>query len=181
MQPSIEQMKNAYDEHRHLGKAAEAIGMKWQTLYWHLKRAGYPILGDKERYGSEKDRFAAKAEREFAEIVGNAVNLNKATYHSKYDFDINGLKVDVKASNLKRVSKLSKSLRWAFSLKKQEAIADFIVCMAYKDDVLFKLFLIPTEMMRYRATISIAENGTSKWEDYAISREDLKEFFEKSI
>jgi hypothetical protein len=180
-QPSIERMKEAYDKHRHLKNAAESIGMKWQTLYWHLKREGHPIQGDKERYGSESDRFAAKAEHEFAALVGNAANMNKAKYQSKYDFDINGLKVDIKASRLNLGHKLAKSRRWAFSLKRQEMLADFIVCMAYKDDVLFRLFLLPSEQVRYRSTVSIPENATSKWDDYEISTQDLKEFFEKTI
>ena len=181
MTPTIHEMKSAYDKHKHLKIAADSIGMKWQTLYWHLKKSGHPIQGDKESYGSEKDKFAATSERDFQGIIGREIkNLNTEKFQSKYDFEINGLKVDIKASRLHNGSKQSKAMRWAFSLKKQEMVADFIVCMAYKENQLFKIFLIPRESLRYRSTISISENLRSKWVDYLISEEDLKEFFQET-
>jgi hypothetical protein len=36
------------------------LGMPWQTVYWNLKKAGEPVVGDKARYGSETDRLAAR-------------------------------------------------------------------------------------------------------------------------
>ncbi len=181
MQLSIETMKAAYDKHKNLKIAASEIGMKWQTLYWHLKRWNHPIVSDKSAYGSTKDKFAARAESDFREIVPTAIDMNKEAYQNKYDFKINGLKIDVKASNLNYGVKGSKCMRWAFSIKKQEMIADFVVGMAYKDNKLFKLFLFPSEKIRFRQTITINERGSRKWSEFEISKSDLKEFFEDTI
>ena len=53
----------AYSRHMNLKLAAHELGMKWQTLYYRLKRAGVPVVGDKLRHGSDRDRLAARAER----------------------------------------------------------------------------------------------------------------------
>ena len=55
----IEQMKSAYDKHQNLKVAASELGMKWQTLYWHLKKHNHPIIGNKSKYGSPKDKLAS--------------------------------------------------------------------------------------------------------------------------
>ena len=180
MQYNIEQLKSAYDKHRNLKLAANELGVKWQTLYWHLKKANHHIVGDKSKYGSATDKFAAKAEQEFLEMVPSAIYMNTRKYQCKYDFEINGLKVDVKASNLKNMSHTSQSKRWMFSIKKQELIADFIIGMAYTNSNLNRMFLFPRESIRYRSTISIPEHG-SKWDAYEVSKEDLIYFFEKTI
>lgn len=181
MDITIQEMKNAYDKHKNLKQAASDIGMKWQTLYWYLKRENHPIVGNKSQYGSDKDRFAAKAEADFKKMIPSAIDMNKEKFQSKYDFEIHNLKVDVKASNLRTLNNPSKSSRWAFSLKKQEMIADFIVGMAYKNDELFKLFLFPSEQIRFMQSISISEHGSEKWGDYEVSKEELQEFFESTI
>lgn len=180
MQPSIETMKAAYDKHKNLKIAASEIGMKWQTLYWYLKRENYPIVGDKSAYGSAKDKFAARAESDFKRIVPMATDMNKETYQSKYDFKINGLKIDIKASNLNHGINGSKYMRWAFSLRRQEMFADFVVGMAYKNNELCKLFLFPSEQIRFRQTITISERGSKRWSEFEISDIDLKEFFERT-
>lgn len=59
--------------------------------------------------------------------------------------------------------------------------ADFIVGMAYKNNELFKLFLFPSEQVRFRQTITISERGSNKWSDYEISKEELQEFFESTV
>lgn len=181
MNITIQEMKHAYDKHKNLKLAAADIGMKWQTLYWYLKRENHPVIGSKSEYGSDKDKFAAKAESDFKKIIPSAIDMNKETYQSKYDFKINNLKVDIKASNLNRGTNDSKYMRWAFSLKKQEMFADFIVGMAYKNNKLYKLFLFPSEQVRFRQTITISERGSKKWSEFEISSDDLQEFFEKTI
>lgn len=44
MNITIQEMKSAYDKHKNLKLAADDIGMKWQTLYWYLKRENHPII-----------------------------------------------------------------------------------------------------------------------------------------
>ncbi len=151
MQPPIEQMKSVYDKHLHLKNAADELGMKWQTLYWYLQKAGHPVTGNKARYGSETDKLASRAEVDFKRLVPNTKDMNEAKYQSKYDFEIYGLKVDVKASTLKEYCKNKSLCRYSFN--------------------------VPKEHIRFMTTISIS-NGKSKWQDFEVAPKELKPFFD---
>ena len=72
---TIEEMKSSYDEFKNLKVAAEHLKMKWQTLYWNLKKVNHPIIGDKLSNGSDTDKYAAKAENDFAKMITFAKNL----------------------------------------------------------------------------------------------------------
>ncbi len=167
---------NAYDKYKNLKLAANEIGIKWQDLYVILKKEGVKVTGDKARYGSETDKLAAKGEKIFSDLVPDAKNLNKEQYQSKIDFDVFGYGVDVKTSNLNKSNSKAKSKRWAFSVKKQELIADFFVGIALEDGILDKVYLIPCEIAKHYQTISVSENG-SKWDDYLIEPNDVLGFF----
>lgn len=166
-----------YNKHLNLKIAANELGIKWQNLYIKLRKQGVPVVGDKLRYGSDKDRLAARAEIEFIKIVPFAEDQNKLKFQAKFDYLVGNEKIDIKASNLKRGCKRFEARRWAFSVKKQEFCADFIVCFAFSDDDSYKIFLIPGEFVRNYQTISISENGKSKWLDYEVSKEELFQIF----
>ena len=179
MNITLNEMKEAYLKHSNLKLAASELGMKWQTLYWHLKKNNIPIIGDKSKYGSAADRFATKSESDFMDLVPSAKNMNRSKYQSKIDFKINGLLVDLKASKLAARYKKSQSKNWAFSIKKQELIADFIVCFGYVESEIESIFLLPKEVVRFKTTISIPHNASnSKYGDYLVSKDELREFFE---
>jgi len=165
-----------YNRHKNLKLAAAELGIKWQTLYLKLRELNIPVTGDKARYGSDKDRLAARAEMEFRRLVPFAVNQNEIKFQSKFDFLVGAEKIDIKASTLKPGSARFPALRWAFSVKKQEFCADFIVCFGMIEDS-HKIFLIPGECVRNYQTISISQNGKSKWLQYEISPNELAEFF----
>ena len=55
----------AYEKHKNLKIDAQEIGIKWQTLYLRLKNQGIAVIGDKLRYGSDRDKLSAKAEAIF--------------------------------------------------------------------------------------------------------------------
>ncbi len=159
-----------YREIRNLKLVGKALGIPWQKVYVNLRKCGEPVVGDKLKYGSETDRFAARAERKFSELVPFAVSQNEIKFQSKVDFMVGNQKVDVKAANLKLN-------RWAFSLKKQESIADFFVCFAFCESGEFKTLLIPGDICRNHQTISLGNNNSSKWWDYEVSPDELSEFF----
>lgn len=169
----------AYSKHMNLKIAAKEIGVKWQTLYYRLKKQGVNVVGDKLKYGSDKDRLAAKAEEEFIKIVPFAIDQNKAKFQSKFDYLVGNQKIDIKCSTLRQGCKRFEAKRWAFSVKKQEMNADFIVCFAFKDDGDYRIFMIPGEFVRNYQTISISEKGKSKWLDYEINKTDLHDFFKE--
>lgn len=166
----------SYSRLKHLKLVGEEIGIPWQTVYVHLKKAGVSVTGDKARYGSASDRLANKAEAEFQKTIPWAKDNNKTEFQSSIDFNVDSSTVDIKASRLKFDGKLS---RWAFCVNKQRDDADFFVLYAYdeKGCGILHLFLIPGEIAREKTTISITESLNSKWADYIISSSDMVDFF----
>jgi hypothetical protein len=170
----------AYQKHMNLKLAALDLGMPWQTLYVRLKKAGVKVLGDKLRYGSDRDKLAAVAEARFLELVPFALNMNGTKYQSKYDFEAGLFKVDVKASKPHQSSAKFPSKRWSFSIKKQTLFCDFIVCFCLTSDKEVKhCLLVPSEFFSGLQTVSVSCSGSSKWLDYAVQPEGLADFFKE--
>jgi len=168
----------AYDKYKNLKLAAADIGISWNTLYSRLKKQGVPVIGDKLRYGSDRDKLSAMAESEFKRIVPNAVAMNDIRWQYKYDFTVDGYKVDVKSSMPQKKLKRYENKSWAFSLKKQTLFCDFLCCFCF--DVnrnISNILVIPKEFFIGLKTITVSCNGNSKWLDYSINEHDLSNFF----
>lgn len=168
----------AYDKHKNLKLAAADIGIKWQTLYARLKNQGVKVVGDKLKYGSDRDRLSTLAELEFLRFVPSAISMNSIKWQHKYDFEVNGHKVDVKCSMPKKLSKSSDSESWSFSFKKQSLICDFVCCFGLNNSrETEKIILVPSEFFKGLQTVSVSINGNSKWMDYEIKGDELESFF----
>lgn len=168
----------AYERHKHLGLAAQEVGIPWQTVYVHLRNADVSVTGDKARYGSDSDRLATRGEEYFKSFVPFAEDQNKKQFQPKFDFLVNGHKVDVKSSSQRKSNKAAKTLRWAFYSKKQESTADFFVLIGFTKDDPTHVWLIPGEISRKYTTISISQSASGgKWWDYAINPNHLADFF----
>lgn len=180
MESIIDRSVEAYNQHKNLKRAAIDVGIPLSTLYCYLKRAGVSVCGDKSRYGSDTDRFAAKAEKEFMRIVPFAHNMNASQFQSKLDFTVGDWGVDVKASRLRSAGPTSKTTRWAFSIKKQEFVADFFVCFGFDEEgsKVEKILLVPGEVCRMYSAVSLSHQG-GKWSDYEVTELELHEFFEQ--
>ena len=168
----------AYRKHKHLGLAGEEIGMPWQTVYWHLKKCGEPVTGDKKKHGSTKDRFAARAEEMFHRIVPEAIDQNDLKYQAKFDFLLHGIKIEIKASSLR--SKPNGG--WCFSLKKQTHEADFFVCFGYdKEKEISHCFIFPSEIVSGMSSLRVGfhahEGAVGKWSCYEVDINHLANFF----
>lgn len=172
-----QQCIEAYQRLKNLKLVGDELGIPWQSVYVNLKKAGVPVTGDKSRYGSDKDRLAARAEQEFQRLVPIAESQNEKRYQSKIDFLIGETSVDIKASLQHAGHVNANYMRWAFSMKKQEMLADFVVCFGYYPDWRYELLLLPGEIIRKYQTVSIAVNGKSKWRDYQIAPDTLAAFF----
>lgn len=167
-----------YRKHMNLKLAALELGVAWQSLYVRLKKLGEPVTGDKLRYGTDRDRLGAIAEAEFKRLVPFATDNNKLQHQSKYDFDVNGQKVDVKAARPHQLNKKYEAKSWAFSFKKQSLVCDFICCFCFNDDkTLAHVLLVPSEFFKGLQTVSVSCSGGSKWLDYSISQYELAPFF----
>jgi hypothetical protein len=173
---------DAYNKHKNLKISAAELGMPWQTLYVKLKKEGVAVTGDKLRYGSDRDRLAALAESEFKRLVPNAKDMNSVAFQAKYDFEVSGIKVDVKASMPRRLSKKYQAKSWAFSFKKQSLLCDFICCFCMNEErAVQRVLLIPKEFFEGLQTISVSCEGQSKWLEYEMPAEELSSFFKSII
>lgn len=167
-----------YAKHMNLKLAANELGMKWQTLYVSLKKQGIAVVGDKLRYGTDRDRLAAMAESEFMRLVPSAVDMNKTKFQAKFDFNVNGYKVDVKAATPRVGCNSGGGKRWAFSFKKQSLVCDFICCFCFNESkVLDRVLLVPSEFFSGLQSVSVSCSGVSKWLDYAVEQKELEAFF----
>lgn len=174
--PNIQEMIDSYKKHQNLKIAGAELGMSFQTLYWNLKKAGVDVPGNKERYGSEKDRFGVVAEKIFSEIIPEAEDLNGKKFQSKYDFRLNDVRFEIKAAKRQCLGFGKGGDRWAFSIKRQISACDFYVLFAFSPDKeLEKIFMVPHDVLCSTTTISVSVNGSSKWHAYEVSREELRE------
>ena len=168
----------SYSRLKNLKLVGKEIGMPWQTAYVRLRANSISVVGDKTRYGCAKDKFAAKAEAEFQRLVPEAKNNNKEKFQSKTDFSVGKISVDVKASNLHRQLRTSPARRWAFSVRKQNMIADFMCFFAFSDESEYRLLVAPGELVCSYQTISIGENFSGKWAEFEVFPADLAVFFD---
>lgn len=173
-------IEETYKKHMNLKLAANELGMPWQTLYVRLKKEGVPVVGDKARYGSDKDKLAKLSEDEFLRFVPDATNMNELEYQSKVDFWVGNVSVDVKSSKPYQKNKhITNKLFWSFSVQKQSFDSDFVCCFCFEhDNKLFNILLIPSEIFSGYKTITVPYKRKSKWNDYVINGKELKKFFE---
>jgi hypothetical protein len=172
----------SYSRHKNLKLTGIDIGIPWQTVYTHLKKAGVAVTGDKGRYGSATDRIAILGEGFFKKAVPDAIDNNESEYQSTIDFTVNGYSVDVKTSRLHDKRPNSKGgkdpERWSFCINKQKDKADFFVLYALsKENKPQHVFLVPNETATSRSIISIPMTLSSKWADFMIEESDLHPFF----
>lgn len=178
----VEVMIASYDKHKSLKVVSEDTGIPWQTVYWHLKRVGVQVTGDKRRYGSDKDKMAAKYEDIFLATVPYATPNNSTEFQSKYDFSIGSVNIDVKSATLSNSSNRAGRInnRWSFSISKDVG-ADYLVLYCLNGDVMdnciHKILLIPNEFSSDKQTISVSPNH-SKWFEFEVSSGELRDFFD---
>jgi len=147
-----------------------------------LVAANEPVTGDKERYGSESDRFARLAEKHFKELVPYADDQNESKFQSKFDFQVGHLKIDVKCARPAIKQTSSKVKSWAFSVKKQRLIADMILCIGYDEDDQPEVYLlIPGPVARNCGTITLSKSKKGKWMDFAVEKHEIKPFFDELV
>lgn len=171
----------SYSRLKNLKLVEEETGIKWQTVYWHLKKAGVSVTGDKKRYGSSSDKLARDYEEYFKKIVPEAVDNNESQFQSTIDFYVGSLSVDVKVSRLQvsGVSRKGKSFssRWAYCISKQKDIADIFILFALDENENVKhIFAIPNDIAVNHSTISIPVSMRSKWAEFEINQDDIREF-----
>lgn len=88
-----------------------------------------------------------------------------AKWKDKYDFILNGARIDVKGSSISR-----KTHDWRFSIRRNTGCNIFAL-MAFdnaKDRNLVHLWMIPTALISHLTGVSISEATASKWSEYEV-------------
>lgn len=175
-------MISLYSELKNLKLVGKEMDIPWQTVYWWLKREGVEVTGDKHRYGGVQDQIGLIGERLFKEDCPLAQDENINKFQARYDYTLGDLKLDVKTSFIRQTKGRIEGKpypRWGFNCRVQQD-ADFLICYCLgggvEDFNVNHVLLLPNEMVKGMQTISVTV-GKSKWLDYEVSREDLRNFF----
>ncbi|WP_109391293.1 MULTISPECIES: hypothetical protein [Proteus] len=173
----------SYSRHKNLKLVGMELGIPWQSVYSTLRKADYPVTGDKARYGSVTDRIAVIGEQKFKKAVPISIDNNDLKYQADIDFTIGNITIDVKTSRIRRKQQgkgiKNAAPRWGYCINKQKDTADFFVLYALDDNNETEhVFLMPNEIVTAVSMISIPETLASKWADYKIEESELLPFFQ---
>lgn len=123
-------------------------------------------------------------ERMFRKTFPEAEDQNEKSFQPEFDFFLKDLKLDVKTSFPRDMkSRGTKVLyRWGFNTRRQQN-ADYIVCYCmdgdFEDYTLNCILLIPNEFIVGMQTVSVSCKGRSKWLDFVITEDELKQFIDQ--
>ncbi|MEY8737174.1 hypothetical protein AB9M75_08130 [Lactobacillus sp. AN1001] len=128
---TIEEIINYYRETGNFMKTAVIFNMNKRILHLTLAKAGVLKINDKIDFGTTNMRKGGLAEKKFKEIFPEAIPTNACWQmnHPGYDFDLQGLRIDVKYSSI-RISKagtMSWGTRGNDTEKKKKNPVDFFV------------------------------------------------------
>lgn len=149
------------------------IAFKWLKMQKALNNQ------DATRYGTHGMQRGAQAEKLFQRLVPEAMSTNSHLESNcpSFDFDINGITVDVKYCGVRSDG------RFSFKTAREKAIRpDYYVAFLSnsKDGSLdgCRILVIPDELVLHKNNISISsKDDRGEWLDFEIKAEDLREFF----
>lgn len=142
--------------------------VKMAAQLYEMRDKARWLLGDKYKPHMAK----------FLQLVPFAVDQNKLSCQSKFDFSVMGHLVDVKSSIPKQLNARYPAKSWAFSFKKQSLTCDFICCFCLDEQKEIEhVLLVPREFFVGLQTISVSQYGSSKWLDYSVKQDELSSFF----
>ena len=178
--------------------ACAEVGMMPYNAYIILKTAGVMKIEDKRNYGTTIQRYAADAEAEFQKLVPFAMPANKVIRANNpiYDFDVQGMKVDVKLC-IDRPSKQRKSVidkngnsklvkggsNYAFNTANhhdKDGHPDFyavFICDSGKISKGYRVLLIPDELVGDAKTVNFSKDEKADWWNFEIQPSELAQFF----
>lgn len=177
----VDKMISLYSSIKNLKIVAKELDIPWQTVYWHLKKEGVSVTGNKSVYGCIKDRIAVIGEGMFRKSFPMAEDQNELSYQPEFDFVLNDLKIDIKTSFPRDMKSRGKTqlFRWGFNTRRQQS-ADYIVCYCLQgtidEYVLEHILLLPKEFIEGMQTVSVSCKGRSKWLDFKVTEDELIDF-----
>lgn len=172
----------SYMETKNLRATCVATGCSAYLAFIWCKTAGVLQLEDKARYGSAASRAGATAEIEFQKLVPQAMPANQAWRANcpAYDFDFQGVLVDVKLSRKNKVGKWE----WRLGGKKKHPAHLYAVFLLAGKGIAdgYRLLLIPNELFpgQHNGTLH-PDDATSYWWDFEVEAASLAKTLAEAI
>lgn len=169
----------AYREHGSLRAACDRTGAPPYVAFIWLKKAGLLTNSDKRSFGTRGSKLGAEAEREFQRLVPHAMCANKNLEPNcpSFDFDLNGVTIDVKYSSIRKSTG-----RWQFKTATHKTMcpdwyAAFFAIHPSGDLKLgYNLFLLPNYFLEEVGCLELSpDNTASDWRLFKVSPEKLQQ------
>ncbi len=173
----------AYQKCNTLKGACEATGAPPYIAFIWLKKSGLMTTTDKCKYGTISGKLGAEAEKEFQRLVPKAMssNSNLQANCPAFDFDINGVTVDVKYCSLRQSSG-----RFAFKTARDKLMQpDFYVAFLINEPSGnlkkgYQVLVIPHEVVSNKKEIELRPDSVGDLWDFLIEPHKLAEFFDEA-
>lgn len=150
--------------------ACEKLGVaKYVGFIW-LKRCG--LMEDPTRLmgiGSNRQMIGALGEAKFKELVPEALNVNcsDAFNHPDYDYEYNGLTIDVKTATV------TASGRWHISHLKGGCDI-YVIFLLYPQSEFYRVLLIPGGALLGKSVTASPANLEEKLGEWVVELKELK-------
>jgi hypothetical protein len=150
-----------------LVEIARRIGSTPGAVGYQLYKRGVKLVGDKLRFGCDRDRQARMAELYVLSKLNGAIDHNAEQFQPEVDITYRGARIDVKSSVLQRVGH---HVSLSFMVEKHPGQVDLFVCLGYVrhgDDEPIAVYVIPgNEAPRW--SIRIPLTGHARYERFKV-------------
>lgn len=172
---TVESVVDSYKRLGSISLVVQETGCPPYVVYKWLKLKKMLKNNDGLKYGTAASKKGVQAETEFQRLVPFAMNANETMQNNcpSYDFEVNGVTVDVKLSSRRRGG------TYGFKTSKGKHFScDFYVLFCLSGESFsdgYRTLIIPGEIADTAGEISISEN--SKYWDFEIRANDIAGFF----
>lgn len=170
-----ESVLEAYQRLGNLRAACTETGAPPYVAFIWCKKAGVMTTADKSRYGTKAQQQGAGAEAEFQRLVPFALPANTALVKNcpGFDFDVDGVTVDVKFSILRSRG------NWGFDTAKHKHLPPdlyaLFLCTHESGDIKdgYRLLIIPHDTVGDRSHVTLRPGSISDLWSFEINPADL--------
>ncbi len=179
---TVEEIISYYRKAGSFMKTARVFNMNKRILHLTLAKAGVLKINDKIDFGSTNMRKGGLAEKKFKEIFPEAIPTNECWQmnHPGYDFDVEGLRIDVKYSGVQISKTGAKS--WHFHCnnneeKKKNPVEFFVMFLEReKHKEMEEPYILAFPGGMVKTNITVSTSGELFNEFRMKDKEELREY-----
>ncbi len=123
----------------------------------------------------ESELFAKSVVAEHVGMDESAIqHVSADNLQSPFDFQIHGLKFDVKFSSPTHCDSTDKTFVWDFDIRYKTNYCDYLILIGMEDNAPRAVFAVPFEISPHRH-LRVSVHGFSKWHKYQIWGKKFKQ------